>query len=85
MPDPGRIDRAPPQVALLQHVLGVGGAAQHLVGEGEEQRTVLDEGVLSHGLPPPHPCVGTRVSRAAPLFGCPSRHFTAANRDSPPL
>lgn len=37
------IDTGPPQPGLLEDVLRVGGGAQHLVGDGEEQVAVRDE------------------------------------------
>src|SRR5207244_2582796 len=39
-------DGVPPQPGLLDHVLGVGGRAEQLVGDGEEQPPVSDERVL---------------------------------------
>jgi hypothetical protein len=39
------VDLRPAQPGLLEHVLGVGGRAEHLVGDREQQVAVLDEGV----------------------------------------
>ena len=41
-------DVGPPQPGLLHHILGVGGRAEHLVGDGEEQAAVSDERVGRH-------------------------------------
>jgi len=42
-------DRVRPQPGVLHDVLGVGGRAEHLVGDGEEEPAVGDERVLGHG------------------------------------
>ena len=42
----GVVDVRPPQPGLLDDVLGVGGRAEHLVGDGEEQAAVGDERVV---------------------------------------
>jgi len=44
----GAVDAGPPQPGLLDDVLGVGGGAEHLVGDGEEQVAVGDERVVGH-------------------------------------
>src|SRR5690606_23918396 len=41
-------ERGPPQPGLLHDVLGVGDRAEHLVGDGEQQAAVGDEGLLAH-------------------------------------
>ena len=38
---------APAQVGLLDRVLRVGDGAQHAVSDGEEERTVLENGSLA--------------------------------------
>ena len=43
--DLGVVDLGPAQPGLLQHVLGVGGRAEHLVGDREQQVPVRDERV----------------------------------------
>ena len=43
IPHGAEIDARPPQPGLLQDVLGVGGRAEHLVGDGEQQVAVGDE------------------------------------------
>src|SRR5215211_407409 len=48
VPHLGALDVGPPQPGLLDHVLGVGGRAEHLVGDGEEQAAVGDERVVGH-------------------------------------
>jgi hypothetical protein len=51
------IDADPPQPGLLHDVFGVGGHAEHLVGDGEQQVAVGDErlggGVHMHKTPVP--------------------------------
>ena len=42
------VDVGPPQPRLLDDVLGVGGGAEHLVGDGEQQAAVARERVLAH-------------------------------------
>src|ERR687898_2921710 len=42
------VDIGPPQPGLLDHVLGVGGRAEHLVSDGEQQAAVGDERVVGH-------------------------------------
>src|SRR5215212_9641198 len=44
----GALDVRPPQPGLLDHVLGVGGRAEHLVGDGEQQAAVGYERVVGH-------------------------------------
>src|SRR5690606_1901187 len=44
----GVIDICPPQPRLLDHVLGVRGRTEHLVGDGEQQAAVCDERVVAH-------------------------------------
>src|SRR5207253_10418068 len=42
------VDGGPPQPRLLHHVLGVGGGAEHLVGDGEQKPAVPRERVIAH-------------------------------------
>ena len=44
---PLRRRAAPAQVGLLDRVLGVGHAAQHAIGDGEEERTMLEKGLAA--------------------------------------
>jgi hypothetical protein len=46
----GLVDVGPPQPGFLHHVLGVGGRAEQLVGDGEEQAAVGDERVVGHAV-----------------------------------
>ena len=48
VPHLGAVDVSPLQPGLLDHVLGIGGGAEHLVGDGEEQAAVGDERVVGH-------------------------------------
>src|SRR5262249_55329190 len=42
----------PAQKGLLNRVFGVGGTAEHAVGDGEEEGSIVEEGIcLSHGIP----------------------------------
>src|SRR5262249_16655413 len=44
----GVVDLGPAQPRLLDDVLGVGGRAEHLVGDGEQQAAVASERVVAH-------------------------------------
>src|SRR3954470_3726069 len=44
----GAIGLLPPQPRLLHDVVGVRGRAEHLVGDGEQQAALGDEGVGGH-------------------------------------
>src|SRR5215203_4329446 len=48
VPHLSAVDVGPPQPGLLDHVLGVGSRAEHLVGDGEQQAAVGDERVVGH-------------------------------------
>jgi len=79
----GAVDAGPAQPGLLQHVLGIGRAAEHLVGDGEQQVAVDHERVVGpglmhhtgpetmhhtgHGLRP-HPCA---LMNWRPVSACP--------------
>jgi hypothetical protein len=56
----------PPQPGLLHDVLGVGGRAEHLAGDGEEQAAVGDERFVAHaGDATPLGCAGGARSHVA--------------------
>ena len=47
----GSFDAGPLHPGLLDDVLGVGGGAEHLVGDCEQQAAVGDERIVGHALP----------------------------------
>ena len=85
VPDDGEIDARPPQPGLLQDVLGVGGRAEHLVGDGEQQVAVGDERLGGGVGRPSRAAIPARLRRAGHGGSCSLSTVSPTRRRVPPF